>query len=388
MVLVFLYTNKSLFICSMNCKKSFLIIASDKSKPKLIIELTAKDKVVYISIKGYIHEWAKASSTNIENTISEYITKGYKKAVVKVNSGGGNVFEANEMLNVIKDSFTSVTVSIGALCASAATIFCSNFYTVAKANSMFMIHKPSINVHGNEDEVEASLKMLKDMTASYKSMYAKKMKQAEKEIEDLWAKGDYWLTAKDALKAGLIDEIEKDDAKIDASTIAQLEACGAPKIPTIHNKKQDNKMNKLELIALLGLDPSATDEQVKAAIKANKEKARETDSLKAKLTSNSEAVKAENIKTLLDAAEKDKKIDPAQRKSFEALAAVDFDNAKSIIDAMQSITAVSDSVNKGTTDIVARADWKYEDYQEKAPEAFKELPQEQQDALANAYYTE
>lgn len=375
------------FICNMNGNKRILIVASVSEPMPLTIEILAKGKIAQINIKGNINNW-RNSSSEIESQIQSTVNKGAKTASIYINSGGGDVFEANEILNLIAENFEDVSVTLGALCASAATIFIAKYPTTAKKNTKIMIHKPSVHVSGNEDKLKSTLKLLQGFTYDYKKMYANKMKLTEKEVEDLWAKGDYWLTAKEALKKGLIDAIEDDNAKIDAETRMQLVACGAPNIPK-QNPKEDNIMDKLELIALLGLDPTATDAEITAKIKANRENAEKTAALEAKAKTDSETVKAEKIKNLLDNAEKDKKIDATQRSNYEILAKADFDNTKKVIDAMQPIAAISKQLENGGTPTAEQSKWTYKDYQENnAMASFEKLPEDKKTALIDAHYKE
>ncbi len=373
----------------MKINKSPLVIANYSAENKVPLEIIveAKSKTAFISIKGNIYNW-RNSSAEFEAKIKDATKKGATDAEIYINSGGGDVFEANEMLNLIEDNFKSVKVRLGALCASAGTVFPAKYYTSAKRNTKIMLHKPSAGAFGNEDKIESTLKLLKDITSDYKKLYAKKMSLSEKEVENLWAKGDYWLTAKEALKKGLIDEIEDAEAPIDAQTQMQLVACGAPNIQNQNSK--NNKMDKLKLIALLGLDANATDEQIEAAIKENRIAASEKAKLEATLEKSTKEAKEAKVKALLDQAEKEKKIKPEQRASFEALANADFDNAKKVIEALTPINAISEQLEgkAGNGTDASKSGWTFADYQEKDPKAFKELPQEKQDALIEAHYKE
>ena len=356
----------------------------------LVVAITAKNKIAYISITGRINRWNKASSADVESRIREYKDKKITTAEIYLNTEGGNVFEANEILNLIDDNFETITVKVGALCASAGTSFVTKYYTTAKRNSQFMIHKPSAYIEGNEDEIKASLKMLTNVTAQYKSDYAKKMGITLSAVEDMWAKGDYWMTAKEALKKGLIDAIDDKDAPIDASAVAQLTACGAPTIPKIEteHKSKPELMDKMKLIALLGLPADATDAQIEAAVKANAVAAASVDAMKLTAAATEKAQKDAKVIALLDGAEKDKKITPAQRAQYKNLADADFDSTAAVIKGMQPIGSIADQLEgkKGGDLKAAHKDWKYEDYQKNDTKAFEALSEEKQKQLVEASY--
>lgn len=358
----------------------------------LPLEITAAKKkgIAIIGIKGYIYSWGKASSMDVEATIKGFKEDGITDAEVYINSGGGDVFEANEILNLIEDNFKKVTVRAGALVASAATRFLAKYKSSAKRNSMIMIHKPMGSFSGNVDEVEAKMKLLKDMTKQYKAAYAKKMKITEAEVEKLWSKGDYWMTAKEALKKGLIDSIEDEDEKIDAATRLQLVACGAPNIPIAKDNNQ-NQIKHMELSVLavqLGLPSTATQPEVDAKIKDLQAKAASADGLVKAAADQKKAGIAAEKKTLLDAAEKGKKITAEQRPHFETM---EVDALKAVLEGMKSIEAISTELNPGSGDGAAKAGrekWTYADYQQKDPDGFEKLEEAAQKTLIDAHYKE
>jgi ATP-dependent protease ClpP protease subunit len=356
------------------------------------LEITAvkKGTTAYIGIKGGIYRWNKASSYDVETVVKGFKDDGATNAEVYVNTPGGDVFECAEILNVIDDNFKpeNVKVRVGAVAASAGTRFLTKYHSTAKRNSQFMIHKPMGNPSGNEDEIEAGLKLIKNITQDYKTGYAKKMGITEAEVEKLWAKGDYWMTAKEALKLKLIDAIEDEDEKIDASVRMQLVACGAPNIPKIENNQNQNKHMELSVLAVqLGLPSTATQAEVDAKLKELQTKASTADGLVQAAADQKEAQKKAQKKTLLDAAEKDKKISAKQRPHLETL---EVEALTAVLEGMKPITAISEGIDpKGTgTDEKGRESWTYADYLEKAPEAFEKLEDSVQKSLIDAHYKE
>lgn len=250
-------------------RKRIFITASAGTRIPLEVKATKTGNTAYISIIGSIYSFASASSFNVAKTIKDFVKDGAINAEIYVKSGGGDCFEANEMLNLIADNFKpeNVKVRIGAVAASAGTIFPATYYTTAKKNSKIMIHKPMGNPSGNEDEIESGLKLIKDITLEYKKMYAKKMNKSEADIEAMWAKGDYWMNAKEAKDLGLIDEIEDEEETIDATARLQLVACGAPNIPKVENTKTKIERMELSVLAVrLGLPADATQAQVDAKL--------------------------------------------------------------------------------------------------------------------------
>lgn len=367
----------------------------------LAIMVTSKAKLCIIAISGRIAEWTNANSTRLGADIKAAIAAGADSCQIYVNSVGGNVFEANEIINLIEDNFESdnITVKVGALCASAGTIFPAKYHATGKPNSQFMIHKPKMGVGGNEDEIEANLKLLKNLTSQYKTMYATKFGITEDAVEALWAKGDYWMDAKAALKMGLLNAIEKEDEKIDAAMHLQLVACGAPQTykpeGTTH-KHENPKPIKMELSVLavtLGLPADATQAVVDAKLAEVQALAATAASLKQAAEDKSAAEITGKIKALLDQAEIDKKITASVRGNYEAIGQNSFENLEAILKTVAPVRALSNQLEGGGPDVDASGNdyskFTFADYQEKAPEAYLALMEsdpKKAEALKNAHY--
>jgi ATP-dependent protease ClpP protease subunit len=358
------------------------------------LEITAvkKGTTAFIIIKGSIYSWSTASSYDVNKVIKGFKKEGATDADVYLSSGGGDCLETEEILNIIADNFSTknVKVRVGAVAASAATRFLTRYYSVAKKNSKFMIHKPMGNPSGNEDQIESGLKLIKDMTLEYKKAYAKKMNKTEDEIEQLWAKGDYWMTAQEAKDFGLIDAIEDEDEIIDASTRMQLVACGAPNVPKIENTKTEIKRMELSVLAVqVGLPSTATQAEVDAKIKELKEQAASAEGLITAAAEKEKATTTANVKALLDGAEKDKKITAAQRPQWEQIATANLEAATIAIKGLKTITAISNELNPTGGGVSGeQGKWTYDEYQKNDPAAFDKLPEDKQNALINAFYKE
>lgn len=373
--------------------KRFLITANAGSNIPLEVTAVKKGTTAFISISGSIYKWSdEASSKAVDKNLREFVKSGAINAELYINSGGGDCFEANEIDNIISKHFKTenVKVRLGSVAASAATVFIAKYYTIAKKNTQIMIHKPMGNPSGNEDKIAAQLELIKNLTNQYRTMYATKMGIEESEVEKKW-KNDYWLTAAKAKSEGLIDEIEDEDEKIDATAHFQLVACGAPNIPKLENTKTNIKRMELSVLAVeLGLPATATEAQVTAKLKEVKAQAATAESLVQAQADQKEAEKAAKVKALLDGAEKDKKITAEQRPQWQVIANSNLEAATTALGALKSITAISAELDLGGKGAgnVDQSKWTYADYQEKDQEAFQKLPEAKQTALVDAYYKE
>lgn len=198
---------------------------------------------------------------------NDLLTCANKDLTVRINSGGGDVFAATAMYNLLKAHKGTVTVRIDGLCASAATVVaCAGDKVIMPSNAIYMIHDPAITMAGaykaaELDKMVSALTLVKD---AIKGVYEARCGQDTiAEVEQLMTDETY-LTAEEALRLGLIDEIEGQTA---LETVvnngvmfvnkAPLTAKNLTKAKEFIDKKGDNmeeKGNLLESIkAILGI---------------------------------------------------------------------------------------------------------------------------------------
>lgn len=355
----------------------------------MVVTAELKGGKADIRIVDMIGEWYDTSSRTIRASVDEMTGKGVTEAHVYINSRGGDIFEAVEIANEL-ERFEKVTIHVGSIAASAATYILAKFkaYTKAKKNSQFMIHRPSATLSGDMVSITARIKLLENTTNDYKKTYAEATGKTEDEIEALWDKGDCWMTADEAQKNGFIAEVIAQEQIVTAEDVLILEACGAPHIPIIkESQKPSTEMDKLKIIAALGLAVDATDEQIEAAAKDAKTKA---DKL-ATVTATAQTDLATNVTKLVAQAVTDKKITADMVPHYEKFATADYDSCKAAFEGMTGVQkpALKGGTAHGTADDTARASWTLEDYMEKAPEALAEMAEndtERFDRLNSDYF--
>lgn len=129
--------------------------------------------------------------------------------VVRINSGGGDVFAANAIFTRLKDCSAKITVKIDGWAASAATIIAMAGDTIKIArNGVFMIHDPAMTVW-DTFKAEDFLKMADELKAIKQSIvntYAMKTNRKPEDIEQLMA-NETWWTGETAVENGFCDEL-------------------------------------------------------------------------------------------------------------------------------------------------------------------------------------
>ena len=74
--------------------------------------------------------------------------------IVRINSGGGDVFAANAIYTRLRDLDAKITVKIDGWAASAATIIAMAGDTIKIAkNGLFMVHDPAITAAAKDEPV-------------------------------------------------------------------------------------------------------------------------------------------------------------------------------------------------------------------------------------------
>ena len=150
-------------------------------------------------------KWSDADITAKEFKEELSALKG-KNITVRINSRGGDVFQALAIHNAIKAA-ENITVSIDGLAASAASVIAMAGKKICMAdNALMMIHLPSAMLLGLYDEselakVQEGLSAIKNSTVQ---VYQARLKDGS--AEELMT-AETWLSAQEALNKGLIDEI-------------------------------------------------------------------------------------------------------------------------------------------------------------------------------------
>ena len=135
-----------------------------------------------------------------------------KEITVYINSGGGDVFAANTIGNMLERNAATVTVHIDGLCASAATIVaCHADKVVAAADSSYMIHPVSMGIcdYLTAEDMKNCLKALETIRSNIIALYAKKSGKTEDECAK-WMDETNWWTSAEAKKKGFVDEVDDD----------------------------------------------------------------------------------------------------------------------------------------------------------------------------------
>ena len=144
--------------------------------------------------------------------------------VVRINSGGGDVFAANAIYTRLKDNAAKITVKIDGWGASAATIVAMAGDVIEiPGNGVFMVHDPSMGLLGyfNEADLVKLTDEIKVIKQSIVNGYALKTGKPADEIASIMA-AETWYDGKQAVEAGFCDKLMFEDAETTVENGAKI----------------------------------------------------------------------------------------------------------------------------------------------------------------------
>ncbi len=127
---------------------------------------------------------------------------------VRINSGGGDVFAAVEIGNLLEQHPANVTARIGGVCASAATVIACHCNKVIAANdSTYMVHPVSMYCgYANAADLQKCMEALATIKENIINLYAKKTGRNKDEVAG-WMDATSWWTGSQAKEHGFVDEL-------------------------------------------------------------------------------------------------------------------------------------------------------------------------------------
>lgn len=144
--------------------------------------------------------------------------------VVRINSGGGDVFAANAIYTRLKDHAAKITVKIDGWAASAATIVAMAGDTIEiPANGVFMVHQAKLGLLGYYGEADLAKMMeeLKVINNSIVNGYALKTGKPADEIAAIMER-ESWYDGKEAVDAGFCDKLMFEDAETSVENASKI----------------------------------------------------------------------------------------------------------------------------------------------------------------------
>ena len=265
------------------------------------------------------------------------------KVDVRINSNGGEVYSGIAIFNALKNSKADITIYVDGIAASMASVIalCGKPVQMSRY-ARLMLHSVQGGCYGNKEEMRGCIREIESLEDTLCEMYAARMGKDKEEIRAMYIDGkDHWLRADEALALGLIDGIYDADPVPEDSTPEQVFQIFNNRLQQPQN---ENDMNLDELKKRPRFTNCATDDDFLREIGLLETEAgkvpslnAEVDRLKGELKvfqDKAEADDAAARKQLLDAAEKDGRIDASTRPIYENLLAKDRENGEKALEKL------------------------------------------------------
>lgn len=140
---------------------------------------------------------------------------------VRLNSGGGDVYEGIAVMNALRAHDGQVTVVIEGLAASAASVIaCGGAnHVVIRPNAEVMIHEAWTFADGNAADLAKKVEDLNRASQNIAEVYAARAGGTADEWRELM-RAETWYSAQEALDSGLVDEIKDARAASESEPVA------------------------------------------------------------------------------------------------------------------------------------------------------------------------
>lgn len=203
-----------------------------KIKPEISNEVTNNGHILTLSGSVRKKAWYDDENTEFINmdTVTDSLKDVTGDVTIRLNSGGGDVFEGIEIYNYLKQLDNKITIEVTALAASAASIIAMAGDEIKMCTgATMMVHEANTIAWGTKADIQKVLNSLETIDESLVSIYAERT-GADKEIIKSWIEEETWFTADEAIEAGLADskrekekEVEnKATVNIDTEKIAEM----------------------------------------------------------------------------------------------------------------------------------------------------------------------
>lgn len=207
---------------------------------------------------------------------------------VRIHSPGGSVTEGLGIRNLLRAYPGDLTtVGVGFVASIASVILLAGKRVKMADNAYLMIHRPYGGVMGNADEMRQTADVLSSMDENLLDIYMEAIQSrgnsdtTREQVFEMMKK-ETWMTAKEALAMGFIDEIiTAQELPVSASAFKALASYKHTPEGILSNQNTDN-MNLLEQIkALLVQDTPAVEPVAPVAEAVTEEAAPAVDPIEA-----------------------------------------------------------------------------------------------------------
>jgi len=198
-----------------------------------------------IEIYGYIGEGFFVEGNTPKKVNKELKALGkIDQLDVRINSGGGSVFDGMAIYNLILNHRANVTVYVDGLAASMASIIAmAGDEIIIPESALLMIHNSSSMAHGNAEDLRAIAEVLDKIDGQAVAIYAEKTGLEPEEIEEMLAE-ETWMTGSEALEKGFATETTEDLDLAACADMTKYKFMNAPDLSALTTPPLDTPAQK------------------------------------------------------------------------------------------------------------------------------------------------
>lgn len=309
-----------------------------------------------ILLYGDIGDYDKVRSGDVTRELLE-MESSFTNIDARINSNGGDVYAGIAIFNAFRNSKANITIYVDGIAASMASVIalCGKPVYMSRF-ARLMLHSVQGGAYGNKAELEEVIRNIESLENTLAEMIAGRLKKTVDEIKAAYFDGkDHWLTAQQALDAGLIDgiydieeSVPEDSTPDDVYTIFNNR---------LKNQSQtENQMNLEELRKRPAFKDCTTDEDVLRQITHLETEAGKVTGLTAEVTNLKKDLKVFQDKAAADAeAEIDNLVQTAfdegritepQKATYKALLKADRENGEAALKALPAKRRVMNNLRQ------------------------------------------
>lgn len=242
----------------MKMPKIAQLLRDNAARPRsLKVEVKDDEATVYLYDVIGFDFWTGEGVT--AKRFAEEIGKLTAKTIhLRINSPGGDVFEARAMVAAMQRHPAKFEAHVDGLAASAASFIAVRADALNMTpGSMLMVHNAWTMAVGDHRAMAEAGDLLKKVDGTIADDYQKKSGKPRDEVV-AWMDAETWFTAEEALGSGLADAITGEKVKAQAWNLGAYENAPAPsEAPEPEPAYGDHHMKNLERrLALLERAPA------------------------------------------------------------------------------------------------------------------------------------
>lgn len=170
-----------------------------------------EDNTRVLTIDGIIAEESWWGDEVTPKQFRDELFSGEGDIFLDLHSAGGDVIAASQIYALLMDYPWNVTVRIGALAASAASMIAMAGTTVAMAPcALLFIHNPLTMAVGDSEEMRKAMAMLDEVKEGIINAYELRTSLSRTRISHMMD-SDTWLSANKAIELGFADVLLYED---------------------------------------------------------------------------------------------------------------------------------------------------------------------------------